>query len=77
MAAPAPCGCRVDESPSMLRIVYCPTHAAAPELLAALKDSLAGLEEFRRVYQPASFVGSTITEYCDKARAAIAKAEGR
>ena len=40
MGSCGPCGCRVEESPSILRIVYCPLHAAAPEMLAACNEAL-------------------------------------
>lgn len=36
-----PCSCWIKRDGNTERIVYCPTHAAAPELLAALKRAYA------------------------------------
>lgn len=62
-----PCGCAADA----LRLTYCPLHAAAPELLAALEDLLdLGRAGFIRGEDIA------VTRAVDAARAAIAKAKG-
>lgn len=58
------CGCHIGATAGMLNygIVYCPVHAAAPELLAALEAIAAA---------------HTASIYRSQALAAIAKARGQ
>lgn len=56
---PLPCGCEV----SCGGVSWCPKHAAAAEMYAALKEMIEA-----QVCGPCAL--------CDKARAALAKAEG-
>jgi hypothetical protein len=67
---PGPCGCyyqvAVLKFPLKGRIVYCPTHAAAPDLLAAL-------EEFATMAEQNNYHAMDMA--LDRARAAIAKAK--
>jgi hypothetical protein len=67
---PLPCGCQTKwTSPfeGSLYVVHCPLHAAAADLLAALKDCLPHIEALEGESMK-SAIG-------DAARAAIAKAE--
>ncbi len=69
------CGCRVDfdEHNDAGFIVYCPLHAAAPDLLEVARMALAAVEmDFESA--PPKFGPHDLT---DAARAAIAKAEGK
>ena len=69
---PGPCGCTTITIecgyPVHPRIVYCAPHAAAPELLAALKSLLNGASTNWDHHDPQACF--------EMARAAIAKAEG-
>lgn len=81
-----PCSCTIDIANGReLSIRYCPRHAAAPALLAALKFSMnyqmrdgspcccpAGVNE----YEPTGKMALVHTTDCDMRRAAIAKADG-
>lgn len=70
---PSPCGCRVELQPiSLIRfIVYCPLHAAASDMLAALKraDSIA--------HKSAGVIDEPFPDNKCKFHAIIARAEGK
>ena len=83
-----PCGCRVENHGPRdryasagttvmdLQMVYCPLHAAAPTLLAALSDALACLNDAVRD-DPESYAEGAVAEAVTQSRQAIANAEGR
>jgi len=75
------CGCRAQQQEPYdghpLRLIYvehCPMHAAAPELLAALRDLVAELDARHRAMQQGPWVA--LAADLDVARAAIRKATG-
>jgi hypothetical protein len=89
MSRKQPCGCEIDSAMSGTvcldhNIIYCPTHAAAPEMLEALRP-LAALASFYRDVdgEGPCFVqfnkGTVKLTGADVHRAAriLAKAEGR
>lgn len=64
------CGCTFHFTVD--RIVFCPMHAAAPDLLAALKALVVSVAPFESKLSAA--IGNTSMPAMNKARAAIAKA---
>ncbi len=73
---PLPCGCRVcrDDGTSKLRMWYCPTHAAAFEVLEALRLNLSVLDHVIEQASSSTIDVSAAMEVGMKARAAIRKA---
>lgn len=71
---PGSCGCRVasdtDYSRQHPRIIYCPTHAAAPDMAKKY------LESIERIVDSIESLAREIREDLSAERAAIAKAKG-
>jgi hypothetical protein len=75
----AACSCTVEHRGSAIRIIYCPVHAAAPNLLEACKLLLPYAAELLEVSRSMDGVlPSKLNAENDieRAEAAIAKAEG-
>jgi hypothetical protein len=73
------CGCVVTclgDSEHEPRVTYCPTHAAAPEMIAALKLALRQLRSWHISTKPASKVDVRVQAAINAAEAAIRSAEG-
>lgn len=70
-----PCGCKIsrDEDTKRLRLWYCPTHAAAFDVLEALRSNADALDH---VIKQAPPVDSAVNfeETAERARTAIRKA---
>ena len=79
---PGPCGCRMERdfyvAPGLFvdRIHYCPTHAAAPVMLEALRGLSATLTTMDQSYEPQQ-IFNVLNAWNIQARAAIAQAEGK
>lgn len=70
------CGCRItwqEGMPEATWLRYCPKHKAAPDLAAALEDSLSALH-FMKMHDHES--GIPWPERLENAHAALAKARG-
>ena len=74
-----PCTCHVERKGKSYSIAYCPTHAAAPDLLAVVQQLAWRYEsEQERGSFPQGQTWETVPhELGQAARAAIARAEGR
>jgi hypothetical protein len=74
-----PCGCRVrkEETSGKLRLWHCATHAAAFEMLEALRAGLAALEKVLDTVPAQSYDDTAVMEAAMKVRAAIRKGQGK
>jgi hypothetical protein len=61
-----PCGCKIVDEGAQRVVRWCPTHAAAPELLELARDLGRGVNNQARV----------LRRYREKARALLAKIDG-
>jgi hypothetical protein len=70
-----PCGCRIsrDEDTKRLRLWYCPTHAAAFEVLEALRQNVDALDTVMKQV-PTEFSPVDIRNAGVRARTAIRRA---
>jgi hypothetical protein len=70
-----PCGCRIsrDEDTKRLRLWYCPTHAAAFEVLEALRQNVDALDTVMKQV-PTEFSPVDILDAGVRARTAIRRA---
>ncbi len=72
------CGCQLVRDEDGLRMIDCPLHAAAPELLEACKEAAEGLMRDVSNYPDGNFPSSErFTNRASRLLQAIAKAEGR
>jgi len=70
-----PCGCKIsrDEDTKRLRLWYCTTHAAAFDVLDALRSNADALDRVIKQAPPAD-AGMSFEETAERARTAIRKA---
>ena len=73
-----PCGCRIsrDGDTQKLRLWYCPTHAAAFEILEVLRSNLTALDAVVEQTTSGKCDPSIAMEAGMRTRAAIRKASG-
>ena len=73
-----PCGCRVsrDDDTQKLRLWYCPTHAAAFELLEVLRSNLTALDAVVEQAGTGKCDPSTAMDAAMRTRLLIRKATG-
>lgn len=70
------CGCRLINDEDGARIIMCPTHSAAPDLIAALVDAEFLLRKVGINPKEALAMVDSLKRSAADARAAIAKALG-